>query len=107
MAAFDLSMLNLSHAPTPVPTPAPSPEPEEITCKESLTLNNVAPESTTVAQPEPEPEPEDVCILHGWNASLATMCELHEVCPELHQECFQQLEDWLHHWDLLNRLNPE
>jgi hypothetical protein len=92
MAAFDLSMLDLPRARSPTPTPAASLEPEEAAREGSQALNDVAPEPATVAQPEPEPE--DVRILRGWNASLATMGELHE--------CFQELEDWLHHWEVLD-----
>jgi hypothetical protein len=100
MAAFNLSMLDLPRVCTPTPTPAASPEPEETAHEGSQTLNDVAPEPATVAQPEPEPE--DMRILRGWNASLATMGELHEVRPELRQECFQELEDWLRRWEVLD-----
>jgi hypothetical protein len=100
MAAFNLSMLDLPCARTPTPTPATSLEPEETACEGSQTLNDTASEPATVAQPEPEPK--DVCILRGWNTSLATMGELHEVRPELRQECFQELEDWLHCWEVLD-----
>ncbi|KAG1770539.1 hypothetical protein EDD22DRAFT_948480 [Suillus occidentalis] len=100
MAAFDLSMLDLPCVRTPKPTPAPSPSPEEATCEDSPLLGDAALEPATVAQPEPEPE--DMHILHSWNASLASIGELHQMCPDLRQECFQQLEDWLRHWELLD-----
>ncbi|KAG1758301.1 hypothetical protein EDD22DRAFT_850121 [Suillus occidentalis] len=100
MATFDLSMLDLPHVRTPSPTPATSPESEEAAREDSPTLDDAALEPATTAQPEPEAE--DVRILRGWNASLATIGKLHQARPELRQECLQQLEDWLHRWELLD-----
>jgi hypothetical protein len=100
MAAFDLSMLDLPRARTPSPTPATTPEPEGAAREDSPTLDDAALEPAVEAQVQPEAE--DVRILRCWNASLATMGELHEARPELRQECFQELEDWLRRWELLD-----
>lgn len=91
-------MLELPPALSPIPTP----EPEETAREGSLALDDATLESAAVAEPEPEPEAEDARILRGWNASLATMSELHEARPALRQECFQQLEDWLRRWEVLD-----
>ncbi|KAG2130326.1 uncharacterized protein EDB93DRAFT_1255947 [Suillus bovinus] len=93
MSTFNLNLLDSYRSPKPKPE-AP--------------VGDAAPkEGSVCGSPAAEPESDNTCVTWTWATVVKLLDTSKMTCPDLKQELLEDIETWLHEWDVLETNIPQ